>query len=86
MPDKKPKLPKVWVEFRDGVAWDVYSTEQKLAGFHLYAPVQKPKVCVWTQAVEDTSSYHASCGEDYVSLSNRAKFCYCCGGGIKAKK
>lgn len=86
----KPKLPKVWVEFKDGVAWGTYyhRPAQQFRGeseFYQYAPVQKPKVCVWT---EDEEYWRIGCNKttDGPYQIEAHSYCPYCGGKIKVTK
>ena len=93
---KLPKLPKVWVEFADGTVWAAYYHRPKSHShigreveYRLYAPVQKPRVCVWTPCMSNASeaSYKdTGCGDHLSGVVDRFKFCPYCGGKIKVAK
>lgn len=93
----KAKLPKVWVMFRDGVAWEVrYYRPKHLRVvcedfeqiFHQYAPVQPPRRCVWTENEE--GQWDTQCGGMFEFTEggpedNEQAFCGYCGGKLKAE-
>lgn len=86
-PTKKPKLPTIWVRFSGGR--DGHSVYLKRPWYwgnvHRYAPVQPPKVCVWTQRAVGNGQdiWHMCEGEWY----GDDPYTYCpeCGGRIKVK-
>lgn len=74
----KPKLPKVWVEFKEGVAWGTYyhrpATQYRgKSEFHQYAPVQKPRVCVWRGVPGSNLSDTIAMGDARAILAARKK-------------
>jgi len=92
MPAKKPKLPELFVQFKDGVAWGTFYKREhgKDDGdkytVHRYAPVQKPKVCVWTPAELSTLGTHKSSCNWWVTLGRGYVACPYCGGKIKVAR
>lgn len=90
---KPKKLPKVWVLLtQQSEAWAVYMTRtaaerDEVAGdvLQLYAPVQKPKVCVWTAWPGATLGDHKSACGWWMTRDARFDYCPCCGGKIQVK-
>ena len=81
MPAKKPKLPKVWVEFEeeeDGTEVPVSVRFYKTPAAIPYAPVQKPKVCVWVNVLRQWESCERTEAE-------KGTYCPRCGGKIKTR-
>jgi len=88
---RKPKLPKLWVEFKNGVAWGTYYKKpaEQFRGkneYHQYAPVQPPKRCVWEARPGATLGDHKTkCGW-WMTRDERFGFCPNCGGRIVRRK
>lgn len=81
MPAKKPKLPKVWVMFDGTQPSDVAlsrSEGDSDAPIYRYAPVQKPKVCVWVNVLRQWESCERTEAE-------KGTYCPRCGGKIKTR-
>ena len=82
MAKPKTNLPKLTVEFRDGVAWGVYyhrpSVSASAYEYHQYAPVQKPRVCVWTY-LSISRTWSTDCGHHDWKAE---RHCPYCGGRI----
>lgn len=89
----KPKLPKVWVGFKnadqaiDGAYFKLpWRGFDGVTRFRLYAPVQKPKVCVWKDDTED-EFWRAPCGKNALYPPGfDMTYCPNCGGKIKVTK
>lgn len=87
----KPKLPKVWVMFNvyGGAfvsAFTPSSPGQKIGVRYRYAPVQKPKVCVWKDDPGD-EFWRAPCGKNALyPCGFDMTYCPNCGGKIKVAK
>ena len=84
---KAKKLPKVWVYFRNGRVMTADLMKNRPLPdetVHQYAPVQKPRRCVWTAEEEfmrgacDRSALYPY-GFNYV-------FCPLCKGKIEVKR
>jgi hypothetical protein len=92
MPAKKPKLPKVWVVFNaDGVPiaveFSALNARRYLASdiIRAYAPVQKPKVCVWKLRPNSVTNGETACGW-WMDRDSTHKFCARCGGKIRRSR
>lgn len=86
---KKPKLPNLFVGFRGDMARDIFYLRPRVGQpgvnytVHKYAPVQKPKVCVWTR---DGDRFTSACkGRFYSTYWNDGAYCPNCGGKIRRK-
>ena len=87
---RKPKLPKVWVEFwESGNLRAAYAIKPKgYVNVHQYAPIQPPRRCVLTPCMSnknDSSYKDTGCGNHLSGVVN-FKFCPYCGGKIKVKR
>ena len=92
---RKPKLPKVYVCMNIHNRPMMVDLTPKMAKWkdetiHQYAPVQKPRRCVWSEAVFQPGQWLLQCvGESSPSRISpyryNYKFCPYCGGKIKVK-
>ena len=96
MPAKKPKLPKVWISidldskpcfYSSGYFFTTKRAAKEWAEeggetVHAYAPVQKPKVCVWSRSLKDSYIWVSGC---QVLHDFMHKFCPSCGGKIRVR-
>lgn len=93
----KPKLPKVWVGFKnadqaiDGAYFKLpWRGFDGVTRFRLYAPVQKPKRCEWSKLDPvfrgQSDRFSFSCSKDKFTWDPPSKFCPYCGGKIKVTK
>lgn len=83
---RKPKLPKVWVEFwASGNPRTVYGFNPGWVNsdhtVHQYAPVQKPRRCVWRKWAD---GLWEGCARHIVAVPP-SDYCQFCGGKIKVK-
>lgn len=79
---KKPKLPKVWIAFSGGGYLAFWLKKPGREDAYLYAPVQKPKVCVWT--VGRSGWNITGCSKEETTEGPR-RHCPDCGGKIRRK-
>ena len=95
MKPKKPSLPKVWVMISEVVypkpriyaaGCSTSKAELPTSGgvIHLYAPVQKPKVCVWKLDAHSRTNGRTACGW-WMDRDSTFTFCAECGGKIQVK-
>ena len=78
---RSKKLPKVWISWRYGYP---QASPSKTKESHPYAPVQKPKVCVWRDDGSEEYPWHPSC--TYEAVNEAGHYCPYCGGKIKVKR
>lgn len=82
---RKPKLPpKVWVRFGN-VNSVCIKRPWYWGGVHQYAPVQKPRRCVWKLQHNSATNGYTACGW-WMDRDSTLKFCARCGRRIVRRK